>query len=221
MMLAPPAFPAWLPPAVAEEAQRLLNAGYAEDELVLRLATDERMKLVWRELKRHEQFSVRPQISDALAKVRSRDTRLAHEESALALFFWCAYALAFMQPRVGTFSKHRVPILFYRWQAAQLRVSKAVLRELHEIPADTRGFLTDYVLDEHEYHARQIADAAKFCDEIAVELTKLEAVEAPLVVHRNHGHREARGYVRMLAVETRKLFGAKLYGTLANVASWP
>jgi hypothetical protein len=93
------------------------------------------------------------------------------------------------------------------------------LRELHKIPADTREFLTDYLLDEHKYHARQIADAAKFCDETAAELTRLEAVHAPLVVYRNHGHREARGYVRMLAVETRKLFGAKLYGTLANVAS--
>jgi hypothetical protein len=98
MMLAPPAFPAWLPPAVAEEAQRLLNAGYAEDELVLRLATDERMKFVWRELKRHEQFSARPQISDAWAKVRSRDAQSDNQASALVLFFWCAYALAVMQP---------------------------------------------------------------------------------------------------------------------------
>jgi hypothetical protein len=84
MMLAPSVFPEWLPPAVAQEAERLLNAGYADEELVTRLTTDGRMKLVWRELERREHFSAQPQISDVWAELRSRDAE--PQESALTFF---------------------------------------------------------------------------------------------------------------------------------------
>ena len=47
-------------------------------------------------------------------------------------------------------------------------------------------------------YARQAEDAAEFCDEIVEAFTKLKAAEAPLVVDRDYGNREARGYVRML-----------------------
>jgi hypothetical protein len=61
-MLAPPAFPEWLPPAVAEEGQRRSIPGM-QTTIVFRLATDERMKFVWRS-ETTRRFSG-PQISDA------------------------------------------------------------------------------------------------------------------------------------------------------------
>lgn len=53
-MLAPPVFPEWLPPVVVCEAQRILSSEGADEELVLRLATDHRMKAVWPVLEKHK-----------------------------------------------------------------------------------------------------------------------------------------------------------------------
>jgi hypothetical protein len=53
MMLAP-GFPTWLPPVVADEAERIVYSYTADNDLVLRLATDKRMESVWNELKKHK-----------------------------------------------------------------------------------------------------------------------------------------------------------------------
>jgi hypothetical protein len=225
-MLAP-TFPEWLPPTVADEAQRLLATHEIVDaDLVLRLATDARMQSVWRHLLKHRHFPNRPRISDSLRVIVSDTTlippsdHLSDQEVALTLFFWCAYVFAFLKPTVSTVSRHDVAIANCRLEAARLRLSAARLRGLYLIPSDEHQFLppdiSNQAADGEAYFVEQ---AAKFCDEIEAALIKLKVAEAPLIVDRDHGHNEARGYIGLLAVETRKLFGSTLVGTLKKVAS--
>ena len=117
MMLAPIAFPKWLPSAVAQEAQHLLEARHSE--VALRLATDDRMKFVWRELKKYKvpsggvyQGELPPGFlpvtwpdawkdlplgydtsRSAVAKYFF-DNQLTDQEAALALFFRHAFCYA-------------------------------------------------------------------------------------------------------------------------------
>jgi hypothetical protein len=223
-MLAPPIFPEWLPPAVAQEAKRLLNSGHAEDELVLRLATDQRMQGVWLELSKPRYALTRPQIGNPWGDADVMDSPpldgLTNQEAALTLFFWYSYALAFMKPAIATVSPRNLPIARCRLEAARLRLSAVRLRGLYLIPTSARHFLPADISEQFaDIYANDIEEAANFFDEIEAALVKLKAAESPLVVHRNHGNPEARGYVRLLARETRKLFGSPLYGSLAKVTS--
>jgi hypothetical protein len=216
-MLAPPTFPKWLPTEVAIEADRIISAGTADDDLVIRLATDKRMEWVWRVLKKCDQVSDRPQLSDAWtlmnAVMGEVDVRLPEDNpDALSLFFWCAYTIASLKPKAGTFSRFDLPIAEYKREAANLRLSAATLRRLDfQYSAWGQSLAHRYI--------KQIEKAANYCDTYAALLTNLKVAQAPLVIERNYGNQEARGYVRMLAVETRKLFGMTARRTLARVAS--
>ena len=222
-MLDTPILPEWLPPVVAQEAERLFRSGYADEELVARLATDQRMRSVWRELSKPRYARTRPRIIN-LYWGRTVDLPqlegLTEQEAALTLFFWYSYAFAFMKPAVGKVSTLDLPILRCRCEAASLRLSAARLRGLFLIPTSTRELLPTEISKQFaDIYANDIEDAAIFFDEIEAALVELKAAEAPLIVGRVHGNREARGYVRLLAEETRKLFGSPLYGSLAKVAS--
>jgi hypothetical protein len=223
-MLAPPAFPEWLPPAVKEEAERILRTigsgayspYYTADidaALVFSLATDKRMQTVWQELSKHKPSL--PHLREGWTTLMKG--RLAIEppsdSDASALFFWVAYTL--FGAEVGTVSWQSFPIASYRAEAARLRLSAAKLRELnaqHNEVIQGAGQFTDI-------HASEVEKAAAFCDEIVETFLKLEAFDSPSLVKRNYGNQLARGYVRTLAVETQSLFGKRLYRTLATVAS--
>jgi hypothetical protein len=209
-MLAPPAFPKWLPSDVKIEAERILCSGQADEALVLRLATDKRMESVWRELAKHKQ--PHPQISEAWTILMEDRVDVPPPDygDPPALFFWCAYTIASLGVAVGTISKLDLPIAKYRQVAAGLRLASTQLYFLTLKYGDPGGA---------DAHAEKIETAAAFCERIADELIELKAAQAPLIVKRNHGNREGRGYVRMLAVETRSLFGQLLAGTLATVAN--
>jgi hypothetical protein len=216
-MLAPPTFPKWLPPAVALEAQRILSTENADTALVLRLATDERMKPVWHQLKKFALVSAKPSEWSELVSDRSGVQLPPPHSDALTQFFWCVYMLAIIEPAVGHFSGFDLPIASYHLVAARLRLAAATLRQLklqYGQNVDLGNQFTDI-------HASQIEEAATFCDEHVEAFSKINTAEAPLRVNRIHGNREARGYVRMLAAEARKLFGKAALGnrTLARVAS--
>jgi len=88
------------------------------------------------------------------------------------------------------------------------------------IPAEARVLLPWDITEQFaDIYASNIEEAAKFFDEIEAALANLKAAEAPLVVNKNYGNRDTRGYVRMLATETRKLFGMTLTRSLATTAS--
>jgi len=209
-MLAPSTFRP--PPAVEHEAERILRSGNADEELVIRLATDERMKFVWRVLSKHK--SVRPQLSKTWAIMKVKVEPPQDEDvNALALFFWCAYTIASLKLRARTYPPADLPIKEYKLSAAELRYSSARLLRLN----------LQYLnyIDFDDRHIKEIEIAANFCDIVADEFTKLKTAQTPLVVKRNYGELQARGYIRMLAVEARKIFGKAALGnrTLAKVAS--
>jgi hypothetical protein len=225
-MLDPISLPKWLPPVVLDEAQRILFADLdADGDLVLRLTTDKRMKLVWDELKQEDHKLTARSVLEACAShaVVPREappSSLTDRDAALTLFLWYAYALAFMQPSVGTISSRDLPIARCRAEATRLRLSALRLRGLYLIPAEARNFLPGDITEQFaDIYANNIEEAAKFFEEIEAALVKLKAAEAPLVVIKDYGNRDARGYVRMLATETRKLFGKTLIRSLATTAS--
>jgi hypothetical protein len=67
-----------------------------------------------------------------------------------------------------------------------------------------------------DIYAKNVEEAAQFCDEMVAEIKNQKAFD-PLVVDRpgHRGHRAARGYVLNLAGQISK----PLYGTLATIAS--
>src|SRR5262249_54436482 len=144
-MLAPTSFPKWLPPAVTDEAQRILFDDLGADaDLVLRLTTDKRMKLVWDELKK-EGYKLAARsvletcVSHAVVPREMPPSSLTDRDAALTLFLWYAYAFAFMKPKVGKFSSRDVPITQCQYEAAVLRLSALRLWKLDLSPA--RNFL--------------------------------------------------------------------------------
>jgi hypothetical protein len=211
-MLAPPTYPEWLPPTVEDEVERILLSGHGDEALVLRLATDKRMRFVWRELSKHN-TQAHPQLSEAWAIMKKVDVELPQDDpDALTLFFWCAYTIASLRLSASRVSRADLPRSEYELVAAQLRSSAATLRRLN--------FQHSRDLDFADRYTAQIEHVAIFCDTVTGLFTRLKAVQTPLVVKRNYGSRQARGYVRMLAIEARKLFAKPaLYRTLATVAS--
>jgi hypothetical protein len=210
-MLAPPTFPKWLPAEVAIEADRILNAGTADDDLVIRLATDERMRFVWRALSK-PCARARPQLSETWAIMTKVDVEPPQDSDPLSLFFWCAYTLASLKLVASRVPRADLPIAEYKMLAAELRFCATMLRRLNFQHSDDWDF--------GDRHIKEIEGSADFCDRITDAFGKVKAVQAPLVVRRSHGNLRARGYVRMLAIEARKLFGKPaLYRTLATVAS--
>ena len=86
-MPALPKFPEWLPSEVDIEAWRILSTGTADDDLVLRLATDKRMKEVWKVLRRCKP-APGPHLSEWMRLMSVRVNVPPPEETdALALFF--------------------------------------------------------------------------------------------------------------------------------------
>jgi hypothetical protein len=226
MMVAPTSFPGWLPPAVMDEAERILflTALDADADLVLRLTTDKRMKPVWDELKKeNHKVAARSVLETCVSHVivprEAPPSSLTDRDAALALFFWYAYAFAFMRPSVGTTSRLDLPIADCRLQAARLRLSSAKLRGLYLVPAEVRGYLPGDTEQFADIYANKIEEGAKFFDEIEAALVKLKTAEAPLMISKSYGNGDIRGYVRVLATETRKLFGKTFIRSLARTAS--
>jgi len=102
-MLAPPN---WLPSAVVHEAQRLLSVESIDAALVIRLATDGRMRSVWREVTRHnKQGHTRSEMSGAWKHFRPPlNEQFTDEEAALALFFWCTYIFFCSSPAYSPYN---------------------------------------------------------------------------------------------------------------------
>lgn len=215
-MLAP-SLPAWLPTAVADEARRILE--YTEDPaLVIRLATDNRMKRVWAALSKLK--FVRPELDEEVLGMRGAllDDQLTDQEAALTMFFWCAYAFARRPIALVTISELDTLLASCEDTAKQLRNSAATLRALPCKLSGSEGFeVKDVEQWVAESHAKQIEEAAEFCDGAVEKIIRLKGFEGldPRVVDRPGQYRAARSYVRHLAAQISK----PLYGTLAAIAS--
>ena len=215
-MLAP-SFPAWLPEAVADEARRILE--HTKDPaLVVRLATDSRMKRVWAELSKHK-FD-RPHLDKSVLRLGGPllDARLTDQEAALTMFFWWAYARARAPIALITISELDALLASCESIARELRKSAADVRALPDRLSGSEMLEIQDIEHGHaEYHARNMERAAKFYEGAIAKIVQLKAVEGldPRVVDRPGQYRPARSYVRHLATNISK----PLYGTLATIAS--
>ena len=247
-MLAPIAFPKWLPPAVAQEARHLLKVRHSE--VALRLATDDRMKFVWRELKKYKvpsggvyQGELPPGflpvtwpdawkdlpfgyggLRSAVAKYFF-DNQLTDQEAALALFF--RHARCYADPQVskaGTVAERDAMVAVYREHARQLRKSAAEMRRIAK-PKDNPAPFGEGTPEDGSARIvlsliKNVERAAGFFDYSAASTLMAGSHFPPIKRARHKKNLHARGYVRSLATVTRKLFsGGPLYGTLATVAS--
>ena len=215
-MLAP-SFPAWLPPAVANEARRILE--YTKyPALVIRLATDIRMKRVWAELLKHK-FN-RPHLDKWALRMRGPllDDRLTDQEATFTMFFWWACARVHAPIALSTISELDTLLASCESIARELRKSAADVRALPDKLSGSEFLETrDMEHGTAEYHAKNMERAAKFYDGAIAKIIQLKAVEGldPRVVDRPGKYRPARSYVRHLATN----IGKPLYATLATVTS--
>lgn len=214
MMLAPTSFPKWLPPAVALEAQRILDTESADAALVRRLTTDPRMKLVWRELSKLK-FE-RPELEASILDLRPPlGDQLTDQEAALTLFFWWAYVFAHFPIGLATISEINVFLSSCSRTAKQLRAAAVALRVFsNKLSRCELLQIRDLSPQFGDIYAKNVEEAAQFCDEMVAEIKNQKAFD-PLVVDRPGRHRAARGYVLNLASQISK----PLHGTLATIAS--
>src|SRR5262245_22677957 len=131
-MLAPLEFPKWLPSEVAQEVERIECSFDHDAELVRRLATDKRMRLVWSALSKRVRADA--QIREAWLSVMKDRVDVpppnSPDRTALVLFFWLAYTIASLKVHAGTYPKQSVPISQYNVCAAELRLAEIGLRKL-------------------------------------------------------------------------------------------
>jgi hypothetical protein len=164
-MLAPTSFPEWLPPAVALEAQRILDTESADAALVHRLATDPRMKSVWRELSKLK-FEL-PELGAPIFNLRPPPCdQLTDQEAALVLLFWYAYFFARFPITVATLSEHGALLASCGDTAKKLRDAAATLRELPSKLSRCEVLeIGDLSSQFGNIFAKNVEEAAQFCDE--------------------------------------------------------
>jgi hypothetical protein len=229
--------PEWLPPAVAFEAQRLNHP------TALRLATDERMKPVWSELRKQTKARKTPlqqikkwptEWQDLPFGFGNFEARVVacyflvceftEQEAALLLFFCHAYFYTVIDTDTLTVPEADEKIAAYKEHAKQIR--RAIVSINHLAVIDQTPLPAKYA--NHGRAVQKIASsmevAAQLFDALAMDVSERKTADTnfPLVERRrkNQHQERARHYVRHLAIVTRKLFcGAPLYGTLATVAS--
>jgi hypothetical protein len=202
-------FPEWLPPDVAAMANRCWNAPIADRALVLRLATDDRMRGVWRELAKRK--PVRP------------------GGGSRGLFFVFAFAYAGMPTMAIPLAELTALQKACEQQAALLRTAADWLRKADEIAAVLDiSFVFTWEKPQSAEPPYPLAggdcvpgvlEAAAYFDAIAPAIARLCAAGHPLVVDRGQGSLGPRGYTRLLALRVREMFGSPLYGTLATTAN--
>jgi hypothetical protein len=202
--LAPDKIPGWVPFMVLVMAQRLLAGDPDNAALILRLATDPRMKTVWDRLTRAQ-----PTTHNL-----SKWTALIDDGTApypdvgfdpIGVFFSHAYFFARLSLSAGRATFVDVQIISCQIEAMRLRAAAAQLRKFND--------------ESVSCHIQHIEEAAKFYDKKVAETEKLKEALAPAYIKRDHGRLRARGYVRMLAVEAKHLFGEIGYRTIATTAA--
>jgi len=194
--------PDWLPSAAAHEAQRLLSVESVDAALVIRLATDGRMRSVWREVTRHnKQGHTRLGMSEAWKDFRPPlNEQFTDHEAAVALFFWCACFFAHLRPTVRTVAEWDSLLATCRDQAERLRASAKVLRELGLTPGDAQNWLQlgEVSIQFQNNHADNIERAANCYDEISeIIIDRKTQGGDRFTIERDFGNRSPRAYIRV------------------------
>jgi hypothetical protein len=208
--------PNWLPAAVREEAIKLQAGEFSThiedwcEDILIRLACDERMKRVWNELGRKEPVCGRPASTldprdpELLGKLKTKlmkasDIRLGRDEGQRQFFrhaFFYA-AINWAGPSVMSRSELNERKAPYARAAEKLEALAKTLRLLH---------CSEYA-DQLEEMAFNVREAWR------------EPDDDFWIVQRDRGPTELRRYIAELANFNRIVFGSVLYGTVATVAN--
>jgi hypothetical protein len=198
MAVSPDDFPAWVPGAVKNLA---LQLGF-EEELILRLVTDIRLKSVWQYLNRRSVQMTDPDSLFLIEFFGIAARGVSSSEQACAVFFFnLVFELSIRQP---TLTNTQVSNTIKSWQTVAEQCRLAITR------CDLRsGELT-----------AALNLVSKFFDGEIDSLTE-SSKNNPYLLSRKSNRRDddtVRGRVRALALLNRSLYGQYLYTILATVA---
>jgi len=207
----PIALPAWLPSPVAWQVRRIeeRNPPTAQYEILIRLATDDRMQKVWKELLRKQrvgQFKYPASPNDP--------TLAAHEAQAkaLAITFFYAFSVACDQLPVSKLEPVNEP--------KTILLAKAEI--LLDIADDLAVTLTQPLCNA-ETSAEGLADVTalrRVANWLISNVDQhLRASDDPLTIEYDRGDPVARGVPIAIAAWFEKTFGNRLYGTAATLGS--
>jgi hypothetical protein len=199
-VLGPSDFPDWVPASVVETAMIIGPAANPEAQKVIRrLATDPRMKEVWRLLQKRRR-------SDRAYEYPARRPDFAPlrdyaQNRAMASLFMAAAGLPFsVRPAIT-----RAQLEEIRWPllelAARWREDLDRLRSVGGFGQNVERPIID-AITELQHRAELIAQPYR-----------------QAVVERDTGDARQRSYLVALTAETEKLFGSPLYGTVATIAT--
>jgi hypothetical protein len=235
MATTPIIFPEWLPPGVARyvrdhilsdpptadavDTLRLGNKPTAEAEDTLRrLVTDDRMRSVWRELRRHATATC------PLNQRRADPGEAAWPaEEVLGSFFASVWFSTVY--RWQAIPKSDVNEALDHWRRTRDQLAQAALfLERAATPAEGGLYMDTFLLHQADLiknttaHAGNAKAAANFCHLVAALISR-HAAQSVLVVDRDFGTSRERGYVTALTHYTRQAFGKALCGTVATIAN--
>lgn len=203
----PVRLPAWMPIDVAWIVTRLAAQPLPSDQAdtLIRLATDPRMRNVWKELTRRDRSSggyVHPARPPAHSPVRGPDQAQA---TALAETLHFAFAAVRDQVRVT--------------KAEEIGMKRS---ELLREAAGLRALARELRSSVYFYDAQQRADADGLCR--VAQWREEQAAAArpphdPMVVQNHRGDPVVRGVQVMIAAFLLDRFGDRLDGTAATLAA--
>ena len=183
----------WVPPPVADAATRLYAAPRYSNRkaLIARLATDDRMRRVWKMLRENHRGKVKP--AQWPKTVPERETRAAVVFEAAC------------QTHLQAYTKARIRL-------AQDRFA--------DVAAQLENGLEDFVMARALFRPFLFegADEIRGVHSLIAKLRDGDAVKKlPVVSHRDIAGQ--RGYLIALARAVRDNFGTDMYGTVAMIAS--
>ncbi len=200
----PITLPSWLPPAVAKQVRRIEARDCPAEQraILLRLATDTRLRGVWSELTRCKRpgggffHPAKPRL-DKLAL--TQDEVQAEALGELFHFVFCA-----ARDRVEVSKPEDVAPL-----KAKLHERARVLREI----ADDMAPMADPLAAADAVVLRRVADWQEDC------VALLRPPSDPMTIHNDRGDRVVRGGPIIIAVWLRETFGKQLDRTAATLAA--
>jgi hypothetical protein len=242
--------PAWLPPPVATSARIAIakaheDKGSDQIERVQRLASDPRMKNVWKEVLKRKRLKyestgafVHPATPSEnwspQARARRRQSRLLrdrrHTSEANKLEAWARLSeftdvSMYLSEcdRGGAFSRQDRALAFFFFQA--LRSAQQTIRPVSETEAKAkrRHYLkmANQIRDDVTrlgLTATELLDAA-FAYEQLADNAAPPSGDPLLVKRKRRGDEGQNGFVMALAVTATAIFGSSLYGIVATVTN--
>jgi hypothetical protein len=203
--------PAWVPKQVAERARELARAEppLASPAMLRALATDKRMKWVWRELSKH--------CGDGYLHPARPLKRSVADPQGFAMELLFSHTLTIMRD-----APYKLSISGGRREAEEARDKYATtawnLRSLAQtfvevLPPHHPEYETWRRLTSDD--VRKLKDAA----EVLEQLADLEHETALTLPERDRGNAQVRGVTGELVKACRIFFGRSLYGVVARIAS--